>query len=103
MIEGLTVSLGGSQVGQVTQVGIFSTFAAVLGVFGIQKFIRNLKIGQEHVAGKPIVLHLGEYLGEILQGLGPVCEAMPHLFLGRQVELAVGESVAESAPAPDGS
>ena len=28
---------------------------------------------------------------------------MPHLFLGGQVELAVGESVAESAPAPDGS
>ena len=86
-----------------TQVGIFSPLASVLGVFGHQKFVRNLKIGQEHVAGKPIVLHLGEYIAEILQGLGPVREAITHLFLGRQVELAVGESVAESAPAPDGS
>ena len=85
------------------QVGIFSPFATVLGVFRIQKIVGYLKIGQEDVSGKPIVLHLGEYFAKILQGLWPVREAITHLFLGGQVELAVGESVAESAPAPDGS
>ena len=103
MGEGLAVSLDGSQVGQVPQVGIFSPLASVLGVFGLHKFVRNLKIGQEYVSGKPIVLDLGQYFAKILYGLWPVRKAMPHLFLGGQVELAVGESIAESAPAPDGS
>ena len=68
----------------------------------MHKFLRNFERRQEYVARKSKVLDLLEDFAQVLKRLGPVRKALAHFGLRGEVELAVGESVAKSASAPNG-
>ena len=92
-----SVPLFSPQVGDVAQVGIFATLAAILGVFRMHEFFRNVKRRKQHVALQRIALALVHQRGNVGHGLRNVREQRLHLRRRLQVEAVVGEAKPEFA------
>ena len=85
------------QVGDVTQVGVFATLAAVLSVFRMHKFFRNVERRKQHVTLQHIAFTLVHQRGDVGHGLGHVREQRLHLRRRFQIKAVVGEAKPEFA------
>ena len=85
------------QVGDVTQVGVFATLAAVLGVFRMHEFFRNVERRKQHVTLQHVAFALVHQRSDVGDGLRNIREQRLHLRRRFQVEAVVGEAKPEFA------
>ena len=93
----LAVALLGSFVSDVLEVGILSTFAAVLGIFGVLELFRDVERRQQHVVGQAVGFNLVQDRTDGQDGLRQICKERLHFIGALDVETVIGEAVSELA------
>ena len=99
LVGNLFVALLSADVCQMSEIGILSPFAAVLGVIRMNEIRRNVKRWQQHITFQHIALTFLHQCTDVRDGLGHICKQGLHLFWRLQIEAVVGEPKPEF-PAP---